>query len=121
MKKFTESHEWIECASDIATVGITKFAVQEIGETVHVELPPVGKKLRTGDVAAVLESTKAAIDIVTPISGEVIATNSSLETEIEKMNHSPEEEGWLFKLRPLDTTELDGLMDRSSYEKMMKQ
>ena len=120
MKKFTETHEWVECVGDEATVGITDFAIQEIGETVHVELPDIGKTLQAGDVASVIESTKAAIDIITPISGEVVAINTSLKTEIERMNRSPETEGWLFKVRLFDKTELNTLMDEAGYEKMIK-
>lgn len=119
MKKYTESHEWVECAGDIACVGITEFAVQEVGETVHAELPKVGTKLCAGDVAVVVESTKAAIDITSPVSGEVVSINSQLSSQIDKLNKFPESEGWLFKLRMHKQSELAGLLDKATYQKML--
>lgn len=119
MKRFTESHEWVEESSDGATVGITEHAVQEIGEVVHVELPQVGTKLKAADVACVIESTKAAIDIASPVSGEVVAINASLIQHIEKINSSSESNGWLFKIRLQDKKELDALMDQAAYSKMI--
>ena len=103
MKKYTETHEWIEMNGDIATIGVSDYAIQEIGEVVHVELPQVGKELKAGDVACVLESTKAAIDIVSPLSGHIVAINTALQSQIDKINSSPEQEGWLFQLHTRNT------------------
>lgn len=97
--KFTDSHEWVKIEGDVATVGITSFAQKELGEIVYVELPRVGKQMQRGEEAAVLESTKAAADVYAPLSGEVIAINQELQTKIDKIHRSPEEEGWLFQLK----------------------
>lgn len=99
MRTYTKSHEWIEVEGNIATIGITQKAVQEIGEIVHIELPKLGKQVQAGQEAVVLESTKAAVDICSPVSGTIVKVNSDLQGDIHKLNRSPENEGWLFQLR----------------------
>lgn len=98
MREYTKSHEWIDTENGIATVGLTKAAVKEIGEVVYVELPKVGKNVIAGQEACVLESTKAAVDIASPVSGTIAAVNQALITNINLLNSSPETEGWLFRV-----------------------
>jgi glycine cleavage system H protein len=118
---FTESHEWVAVdPSGVAAIGITEHAQRELGDIVFVELPPIGKKIQAGDEAAVLESTKSAIDIYAPVSGEVVEINASLLQQPEKINLSAQNEGWLFKVRLADRSELNALLDRNAYEEMMR-
>lgn len=118
--KFSESHEWIKVEEGIGTVGITKEAQNELGEVVYIELPRVGKNVKAGEEAAVLESTKAAADIYSPVSGEIIAINQELQDFSEKINKEPETAGWLFKVRLANPAELSALMDRKAYEKFFE-
>lgn len=113
--KYTESHEWIQVDNNVGTVGITKYAQQELGQIVYTELPKVGQYLEVGDEAAVLESTKAAADIYTPVSGKVVEVNHLLKDHIELINQSPEERGWLFKIDLEDPRELEVLYDHRGY------
>jgi glycine cleavage system H protein len=113
---FTDEHEWIDVEGEIATVGITDYAQEQLGDIVFVELPVEGAIFTRGDDAAVVESVKAASDVYAPISGEVIEANSALEDEPALVNSDPEEDGWFFKLRVIDTSELDGLMDEAAYK-----
>lgn len=112
---FTDEHEWIDVQGDIATVGITSYAQEQLGDIVFVELPAEGATFDKGDDAAVVESVKAASDVYAPISGEVIESNSALEDEPALVNSDPEEDGWFFKLRLADPSELEGLMDDKAY------
>lgn len=118
--KFTPSHEWISLHDSIGTVGITYYAVNELGEIVYLELPKIGMKVKAGDEVAVLESTKAAADIYTPVSGVIVAVNDRLSQNLEKLHLSPESEGWLFKIELQDPKELDKLLDKPSYEKLIQ-
>lgn len=113
--KYTDSHEWIQVEGNIGTVGITKYAQKELGNIVYVELPRVDSEFEVGDEIAVLESTKAAADIYAPISGKVIAINQNLKENIQLLNESPEEQGWLFKVVMTDPTELELLYDYKQY------
>jgi glycine cleavage system H protein len=113
--KFTESHEWIRVEKGIGTVGITDHAQKELGEVVHIELPAVGKRVKAGQEIAVLESTKAAADIYTPVSGEVVEINQKLGDFIDHINTSAEKEGWLFKIKLSDPTEAEKLLKREEY------
>jgi glycine cleavage system H protein len=113
--KFTESHEWIEVVGDLGTVGITQQAQKELGEVVHVELPIIGKMVVAGEEIAVLESTKAAADIYSPVSGEIIAINQKLTDFSEMINKDPESAGWLFKIRCTKPEELEKLLNRKEY------
>src|ERR1700733_8978081 len=97
-KKFSKSHEWIEIKGSTGTVGITNYAQKELGEIVYAELPKVGQLLRAGEEACVLESTKAAADVYSPLSGTVIAVNESVVKSPQTLNRDPESSAWLFKI-----------------------
>jgi len=116
---FTQEHEWIDVSGDLATVGITDYAQEQLGDIVFVELPDEGKTFDQGDAAAVLESVKAASDVYAPVSGEVVEANSALEDEPALVNSDPEEDGWFFKLRLTDASELDTLMDETAYKEFV--
>lgn len=107
--KFSETHEWIQVDGEIGTIGVSTFAQSELGEIVFVELPQVGKQIQRGETAAVLESTKAAADVYTPVSGEIIAINAHLTSSPEWINQDPQGKGWLFKIRLSDIKELNNL------------
>ncbi len=113
---FTDEHEWIDVEGDTATVGITDYAQEQLGDIVFVELPDVGAQLAKGKDAAVVESVKAASDVYAPISGEVIEANDALDDDPALVNSNPEEDGWFFKLTIADKAELDGLMDAKAYK-----
>jgi glycine cleavage system H protein len=116
---FTQEHEWIDVSGDLATVGITDYAQEQLGDIVFVELPDEGKTFDKGDDAAVVESVKAASDVYAPVSGEVVEANSALEDEPALVNSDPEEDGWFFKLRLTDASELDTLMDETAYKEFV--
>lgn len=118
--KFTETHEWVETQNEEGIVGITPYAAKELGEIVYVELPKIGSTIKAKDEICVLESTKAAADIYSPVSGTIIAINEALKEDSGLVNSSPQEKGWLFKIRLSDLTELDSLMDESSYNAMIR-
>jgi len=120
MKKYSESHEWIELQGNIGTVGVTDYAQKELGDIVYVELPKVDKEISKGSEAAVLESTKAAADVYSPVSGKIIAVNTLLSTEAQTVNSSPENEGWLFKIELKDPAELANLMSQEEYHNLFK-
>ncbi|MFB0612679.1 glycine cleavage system protein GcvH [Aurantiacibacter poecillastricola] len=113
---FTEEHEWIDVEGDSATIGITDYAQEQLGDIVFVEVPEKGTELDKGAEAAVVESVKAASDVFSPISGTVTVGNAALEEEPELVNSSPEEDGWFFKLTVSDAAELEGLMDEDAYK-----
>ena len=116
---FTDEHEWIDVEGEIATVGITDYAQEQLGDIVFVELPAEGANFAKGDDAAVVESVKAASDVYAPLSGEVVEANTALEDEPALVNSDPEEDGWFFKMRIADTSELEGLMDEGAYKKFV--
>ncbi|MGB7420079.1 MAG: glycine cleavage system protein GcvH [Erythrobacter sp.] len=116
---FTDEHEWIDFEDDTATVGITDYAQEQLGDIVFVELPEIGKSLDKGDDAAVVESVKAASDVYAPITGEVTETNAALEDEPALVNTSPEEDGWFFRMSVGDADELEGLMDEDAYKEFV--
>lgn len=114
--RYLETHEWVRNEGDgIATIGITDHAQDSLGDVVFVELPEVGRVLSAGEESAVVESVKAASDIYSPVSGEVIAVNEALEDEPETVNNSPYGDGWFYKVRMSDPAELDELMDADGY------
>lgn len=113
---FTDEHEWIDVEGDTATVGITDYAQEQLGDIVFVELPEVGTNVDKGGDAAVVESVKAASDVYAPITGEVVEGNPALEEDPALVNTSPEENGWFFKMTIGDKSELDGLMDAKAYQ-----
>jgi glycine cleavage system H protein len=112
---FTREHEWIRIEGDIATVGITDHAQGQLGDIVFAEAPEAGKTLDKGGEAAVVESVKAASDVYAPVSGEVLEANPAIADDPSVINSDPEGEGWFFKLRLSDASELDSLMDETAY------
>ncbi len=112
---YTEEHEWIRVEGDTATVGITDFAQGQLGDIVFVELPDAGRQVTKGGEAAVVESVKAASDVYAPVSGEVLEANPAIADNPSVINSDPEGEGWFFKLRLSDASELDSLMDETAY------
>ena len=119
--KFLDSHEWIKVDDNTVIVGISDHAQNELGEVVFVELPAIGDEFVSGDEAAVVESVKAASEVYTPISGEVIEVNDTLEESPELVNASPYEEGWFFKLKVNDENleSIDSLMTAEEYSSML--
>lgn len=114
--KYMSSHEWARIEDDgTVTVGISDHAQEALGDVVYVETPEVGSTVNAGEEAGVVESVKAASDIFSPITGEVIAVNEALEDAPETVNSSPYDDGWFFKVKPSDLTELDDALDADSY------
>ena len=118
-KKFSKKHEWVSVEGDIATVGITKHAVELLGDIVFAEVPEAGKAVDKDGQAAVVESTKAASDVYSPISGEIIDGNKSIVDDPGNINSDPEGVSWFFKIKIKDKSELDGLMSKADYEKFI--
>lgn len=119
--KFLESHEWVRAESDgTLTVGISDHAQHALGDLVFVEVPEVGRALTKGAAAAVVESVKAASDVYSPVSGEVIAANEKLSGSPELVNSDPYGEGWLFKIKPSNAAEMEQLLDSKAYEKVTR-
>ena len=114
--RFTEDHEWVRIEGDVAMVGITEYAQEQLGDIVFVELPEVGASMSQGDEAAVIESVKAASDIYAPISGEVGQVNGALDAEPAIVNQDAQGDGWLFTMSISDVGELDNLMEADAYE-----
>ena len=117
---FTKEHEWVRIDGDVATVGISDHAQEALGDIVFAEVPDAGKSLAKGDDAAVVESVKAASDVYSPVGGEVIEGNSAIADDPSLINRDPEGEGWFFKLKLSDPSELDGLMDEAAYREWVK-
>jgi glycine cleavage system H protein len=113
--RYTKDHEYVRLDGDVATIGITNHAQEQLGDIVFVELPQVGKSVEQGAEAAVVESVKAASEVYAPLSGEVIEVNSALEGEPAKVNADPLGEGWFLKLKVQDKSQFDGLMDEAAY------
>ena len=119
--KFSKEHEWIKLDGDIATIGITHHATEMLGDIVFVELPEIGSSVAKDGNAGVVESTKAASDIYTPVSGEIIENNQSIVDDPAKVNTDPENEAWFFKLKIANKSEMDSLMNKEEYEKFSKE
>ncbi len=115
--KYTEDHEWLSIDGDSATIGITHHAQDALGDVVFVELPEVGKSFAAKDIAGVVESVKAAADVYMPVSGEVTEVNEALRADPALANSDPMGAGWFFKIRLSDASQLDALMDETSYTK----
>jgi glycine cleavage system H protein len=113
---YTSDHEWLSIDGDVATIGITDYAQQQLGDVVFVELPKVGRSLKKAEAAAVVESVKAASDVYAPISGEVIEANQAVVDEPALVNSDAAGKAWFFKLRIADKSELGGLMDEAAYK-----
>jgi glycine cleavage system H protein len=117
--KYTEEHEWLREEDDLIVVGITEHATTQLGDIVFVELPDEGTEVNKDDEVVVIESVKAASDILAPIDGEIVEVNEALGDEPAKVNEDPLEDGWFFKIKPADRSQLDGLMDEAAYNKMI--
>ncbi|MFT5233512.1 MAG: glycine cleavage system H protein [Candidatus Krumholzibacteriia bacterium] len=117
-RKYTEEHEWVQVEDDLAVVGITDFAANELGDVVFVELPEVGSEFSQGDTVGTIESVKAVADLYLPISGEVVAINNDVVESPELVNSSPLDDGWLIKIKMNDDTELEPLLDAGAYGKL---
>jgi len=120
MTYFTREHEWIKVEDDTATVGITDHAQEALGDIVYTEVPEAGRQVKKGEEAAVVESVKAASDVYSPVSGEVVEGNQAIIEDAALVNRDPEGEGWFFKLKLSDPMELDGLMDEAGYRDWVK-
>ncbi|MCT8997187.1 glycine cleavage system protein GcvH [Chelativorans intermedius] len=114
---FTEDHEWIRVEGGIATVGITEYAQEQLGDLVFVELPEKGRALAKGETAVVVESVKAASDVYAPADGEISEVNEALSSDPSLVNTAPMGDGWLWKMRLADEGQLEGLMDEEAYKK----
>lgn len=116
---FSKDHEWIDVAGDIATVGITDYAQSQLGDVVFVEVPEAGRSLAQGAEAAVVESVKAASDVYAPVTGEVVEGNAALSDTPDLVNTAPETDGWFFKLKLANPSELEALMDEGAYKEFV--
>ncbi|MDB9736625.1 glycine cleavage system protein GcvH [Candidatus Pelagibacter sp.] len=119
--KYSKEHEWIKLDGDTAVIGITQHATEMLGDIVFVELPEIGSSVVKDSNAGVVESTKAASDIYTPVSGEIIENNQAIVDDPAKVNNDPENDAWFFKLKITDKSEMDSLMNKEEYEKFSKE
>ena len=119
--KYSKEHEWIKVEGDIATIGITQHATEMLGDIVFAELPEKGSSVTKDGTAGVVESTKAASDVYTPVSGEITDTNQSIIDDPSKINQDPEGAAWFFKLKLKDKSEMDSLMNKEEYDKFAKE
>ena len=120
--KYSEDHEWVELTEDgLVTVGITEFAQEQLGDLVFIELPEVSDEVSQGDNICIIESVKAASDLVAPVSGEIIAVNDRLNDEPELASEDPMAEGWFIKMKLSDTAEFDALMDEAAYQEFIEE
>jgi glycine cleavage system H protein len=118
--RFTKDHEWVELEGDIATIGITAYAAEQLGDVVFVELPGPGASVKAGGEMAVVESVKAASDVYAPVSGEIVGANTDLSDNPQSVNDAPEQGGWLVKMKVADPAEVSALMDRDAYEAYLR-
>ena len=114
-KKYTKEHEWVEVEGDTATVGITNHAQESLGDIVFIDLPTVGKEVKSNEELCVIESVKAASDIYAPIDGEVIEINNNLNDDASIVNQDPEKDGWIFKMKMTDPNQYNNLMTLEEY------
>ena len=119
--KYSKEHEWIKLEGDVGTIGITQHATEMLGDIVFVELPDVGKAVEKDGNAGVVESTKAASDVYTPVSGEVLENNQAIVDDPAKINQDPEGAAWFFKLKMKNMSEMDSLMNKEEYDKFAKE
>ena len=114
--KYTEEHEWLQAEGEIITVGITAHAAEQLGDVVFVELPEVGTEVTKDEEIVVIESVKAASDILSPLDGEIVEINEAIVDEPGKVNDDPEGEAWFFKIKPSDLSPMDDYLDESGYK-----
>lgn len=119
IERYSKDHEYIRVEGDIGTIGITEHAQEQLGDVVFVDVPEVGRKLKVGDQAAVVESVKAASEVYAPVSGEVVAANGDLAADPALVNTDPMGKAWFMKIKLSDTSELDRLMDKAAYDKFV--
>ncbi|MFZ3233914.1 MAG: glycine cleavage system protein GcvH [Stellaceae bacterium] len=119
--RFTKDHEWVRLDGQLAVIGITDYAQEQLGDVVYVELPEVGRQVEQGKEAAVVESVKAASEVYAPVSGEVAEVNDALAADPAKVNADPMGEGWFLKLRLADPGQLDALMDEVAYRRFVEE
>ncbi|SFR01965.1 glycine cleavage system protein GcvH [Poseidonocella sedimentorum] len=117
--KYTEEHEWLRPEDDLIVVGITEHAAEQLGDIVFIELPEEGDEIAKDDEAVVIESVKAASEILAPIDGEIVEVNSALVENPGQVNDDPQGDGWFFKIKPADPSQLDDYMDEAAYKKMI--
>ena len=120
-KKFTKDHEWIYVEGDVARIGITNYAQEQLGDVVFVELPEAGRQFQQGNDAAVVESVKAASEVYAPVSGEIVEPNTKLEDDPALVNKDPTESGWFFTMKVSNPDELNDLMDEAAYADYVKE
>ncbi len=120
-KKFTKEHEWIEESDQIIIVGITEFAQDQLGDIVSIELPQVSSSFKQNDVMVIIDSVKASSDIYCPVDGEIIEINEKLLEHPELINQSPYEEGWIVKIKPSNPEQIDSLLSKEQYDKLVGQ
>jgi len=121
MKKYTKTHEWIELVDEIGIVGITNHAQENLGDVVYVELPNVGKKVKKGEVVLTIESVKTTSDVYSPVDGEIVEVNETLSDNPDLINKDPEGEGWIFKIKVADPSQLDDLLSEEDYKKLCEE
>ena len=121
IKKFTKDHEWIDVEGDVARIGITNYAQEQLGDVVFVELPEAGRQFQQGNDAAVVESVKAASEVYAPVSGEIVEPNTKLEDDPALVNQDPTESGWFFTMKVSNPDELNDLMDEAAYADYVKE
>jgi len=118
-KKYSKDHEWVFCKDKIATIGITDYAQESLGDIVFIELPKIGKSIKLGDQVGVVESVKAASDLFSPVSGEIIDVNNELQNSPQLLNTDPENTGWYMKIKIEDAEELTNLMNFNQYKEII--
>jgi glycine cleavage system H protein len=117
--KYSKEHEWVKLDGDVATIGITEHAQEQLGDVVFVELPAIGKKVSKGGDAAVVESVKAASEVYAPVTGEIVDVNAELTSDPALVNRGAESDGWFMKVKIADPSELSELMDKAAYDKFL--
>lgn len=117
--RFTKDHEWVALDGDIATIGVTAYAAEQLGDVVFVEVPEIGRTVKPGDGLAVVESVKAASDVYAPIAGQVVEANTALADSPDIVNAAPETGGWFARLKVADPAQVEALMDRAAYEQYL--
>lgn len=120
-RKFTKEHEWVEKVDQIIIIGITEFAQDQLGDVVSIELPKVGSSFKQNDAMAIIDSVKASSDIYSPVDGEITETNEKLLEHPELINQSPNEEGWILKMKPNNPEQLDSLLSKEQYDNLVGQ
>ena len=120
-RKFTKEHEWVEKVDQIIIIGITEFAQDQLGDIVSIELPKVGSSFKQNDAMAIIDSVKASSDIYSPVDGEITETNEKLLEQPELINQSPNEEGWILKMKPNNPEQLNSLLSKEQYDNLVGQ